>query len=104
MNPAEADSVSRLGLRVSDADREETVRQLSAAYEEGRLDLRELEQRTAAALAARTRTDLSPLVADLPHPTASTRVAVRRTGLATALQVVAQLLCCHPVATPRSRQ
>lgn len=53
-------------LRASDADRERVVEELRAHAGEGRLDLEELEQRTSAALAAKTLADLGAVTADLP--------------------------------------
>lgn len=50
----------------SDAEREGVVEHLRTASTEGRLTVDELEHRTAQALAARTRTELSPLTRDLP--------------------------------------
>jgi Domain of unknown function (DUF1707) len=52
--------------RVSDADREAVADRLRTAAGDGRLDPDELEERVAAAYAARTRGDLLPLTADLP--------------------------------------
>lgn len=52
--------------RASDAEREETVQRLHQALAEGRLDLAETDERVAAAYAARHRSDLPPLLADLP--------------------------------------
>jgi aminopeptidase N len=54
-------------LRASDAERERAVDDLRAHAAEGRLTVEELEQRTAAALAARTHRDLAALAADLPR-------------------------------------
>lgn len=53
---------------------------LSAAYAEGRLTPEEFEERTTAALAARTEADLMVLVADLPEaaPSAQPVVSGRR--------------------------
>lgn len=51
---------------MSDAERHAVVEVLRRGYGEGRLDLAEFEERTAAALAARVRSDLEPLTADLP--------------------------------------
>jgi hypothetical protein len=54
-------------LRTSDAEREETVARLHQALGEGRLDLAETEERSAAAYAAQYRDELPLLLADLPH-------------------------------------
>lgn len=53
-------------LRASDAEREAAVRALRTAAEEGRLDTDELEERVAAAYAAKTRGELTALMQDLP--------------------------------------
>jgi hypothetical protein len=55
-------------LRVGDAEREQVVDALRAHFAAGRLETMEYEDRTAAALRARTRSDLAPLLADLPAP------------------------------------
>ncbi len=52
-------------LRATDADRERTAERLRLAAGEGQLDVDELDERLAAAYAARTTTDLVPLTADL---------------------------------------
>ena len=53
-------------LRVSDADRERVVEELRAHAGDGRLDVDELEERTSAALAARTLAELRAVKTDLP--------------------------------------
>lgn len=61
-------------LRASDDDREKAVERLHRAAVEGRLDADELEERTAAAYAARWTSDLDRLTADVTpaahHPAA----------------------------------
>jgi hypothetical protein len=57
-------------LRVSDAEREDTVARLHQALGEGRLDLAENESRVAAAYAAQYRDELPLLLADLPTASA----------------------------------
>jgi len=64
-------------MRASDADREAVVDRLSAHGAAGRLDADELDQRTAAALGARTVGELSALEGDLP-PAPALRPARRR--------------------------
>lgn len=54
------------GIRTSDSERERVVRKLQHEFAAGRLTTAELEQRIAAAQAARTRDRLSTLTADLP--------------------------------------
>lgn len=65
-------------LRVSDADRDQVTELLHTAYAEGRIDLDEHAERTAAALAAKTFDDLSVLTADLvpAPPPAPTRLSL----------------------------
>lgn len=61
-------------LRASDKDRDQVADILRDQYAQGRLTIEEFEERSAAALAARTMGDLAPLTADLP--VATTPVAV----------------------------
>ena len=60
-------SEPRSRLRASDTEREDTVAQLHHALGEGRLDLAETEERSAAAYAAQYRDELPALLADLPR-------------------------------------
>lgn len=53
-------------IRVSHADRADTVSHLQAALVQGRLDLDETDDRVTAAFAARYHSELQVLVADLP--------------------------------------
>jgi uncharacterized protein DUF1707 len=53
-------------MRISDADRNDVIDRLQRATAEGRLDLDELDDRVAGALAARTWSDVDPLIDDLP--------------------------------------
>jgi len=53
-------------LRVSDAERDATLRLLGDHAAVGRLTLDELEERSGRALAAKTRGDLAVLTSDLP--------------------------------------
>jgi hypothetical protein len=64
-------------LRVSDADRDHYVGILHDALAEGRLNADEHADRVDAALAARTRSQLEPLVVDLPAPTPKPYEATR---------------------------
>ncbi len=54
-------------MRASDREREDIVAILRAAAQEGRLDVDELDERTARAYAAKTRGELAEIVEDLPH-------------------------------------
>jgi hypothetical protein len=62
-------------LRVSDAERDETVRILGEHAAVGRLTLDELEERSGRALAARTRGELATLTGDLPREAGQDRPA-----------------------------
>lgn len=53
-------------IRASDRERESVVDILRDAYTDGRLMLDEFEERTSAAYAAKTWTELRELTADLP--------------------------------------
>jgi hypothetical protein len=59
-------SESDESLRVSDAERDVTLRTLGDHAAVGRLTLDELEERSGRALAARTRGELAALITDLP--------------------------------------
>jgi hypothetical protein len=54
-------------LRVSDADRDRALRELSEAFQAGRITAGEFDQRSGQALGARTGKELTVLLADLPH-------------------------------------
>jgi hypothetical protein len=53
-------------IRVSDADRDAVLAELSEHFQVGRLTSEELDERTGRALAARTGQDLAAIMADLP--------------------------------------
>lgn len=53
-------------LRVSDAERNEVADHLSRHYTDGRLDEGEFSERLDRAMSAKTRADLTGLLADLP--------------------------------------
>jgi Domain of unknown function (DUF1707) len=80
-------------LRASDAEREHTVALLQHGFTDGRLTQAELEERAAAAYAARTTAELSDLTVDLPiqeKPPRPGRILDRR--------LLCILLCVHPPA------
>jgi hypothetical protein len=58
-------------LRVSDADRDRALAELSEHFQAGRLTSEEFGERSDLALQARTGADLAALLADLPRPQAS---------------------------------
>lgn len=53
-------------MRASDADRDVVLAELSQHFQAGRLDHAEFDERSSAALAARTFADLAALMTDLP--------------------------------------
>lgn len=55
-------------LRPSRQERDDVAALLGLAFAEGRLDLREFDERVTAAFAARTAADLGRLLVDLPPP------------------------------------
>jgi hypothetical protein len=66
MNTAAKDSQPS-GLRVSDADRDRALAELSEHFQAGRLTADEHEERMSLALKARTAGDLAELFTDLPR-------------------------------------
>src|ERR1700735_4064430 len=68
-------------LRVSDADRNGTLRRLPNAVALGVIDLPELEDRSSPVSYARTRNELDRLVGDLPGPGAIVTSAADRVEL-----------------------
>jgi outer membrane protein TolC len=69
---------SSRGIRTSDRERERVVTKLQHEFAAGRLTTAELEQRIAAAQAARTREQLRALTADLPAELAPSRATPAR--------------------------
>ena len=70
-----------VALRISDADRNGTMRRLHNAVALGLIDISEFEQRSSLVSHARTRTDLDGLVGDLPGPGAIVTSATDRVEL-----------------------
>ena len=68
-------------LRISDADRNGTLRRLHNAVALGLIDIGEFEERSARVSAARMRADLDTLVGDLPGPGAIVTSAADRVQL-----------------------
>jgi hypothetical protein len=81
-------------IRASDSERDQVVALLQGHFADGRLTQDELEERTGAALGARTRDELRALTVDLP--VADTPSARRGRGLDPVLLCV--LLCLCPPA------
>ena len=83
MNTATKDQPSG-SLRVSDADRDRAIAELSEHYQAGRLSTEELEDRTGRALQARTAADLAALFTDLPRRQAPVTSAAVTSAAASA--------------------
>jgi len=66
----------RSDIRVSDAERDQAVAELSEHFQAGRLTQDEFDDRSGLALKARTGTDLGGLFGDLPPQYAVTKAAV----------------------------
>jgi hypothetical protein len=66
--------------RASDRERDAVVQRVQDAFAEGRLDDTEFDERTRAALTARTHADLDALLADLPAATAAPGTATAVPG------------------------
>ncbi|MGC4852773.1 DUF1707 SHOCT-like domain-containing protein [Micromonospora sp. DT4] len=77
----------RDGMRAADSDRAAVADRLRVALDEGRLDLREYDERLQRAYAARTYADLEVLLTDLPPVTPA-----QRSGLAPASGPTVSLL------------
>ena len=71
-------------LRVSDAERDVTLKVLNEHAAVGRLTLDELEERAGQALVAKTRGDLAKLTSDLPAEGGEAQVAVQAGSVAGA--------------------
>ena len=84
-------------IRASDRERESVVDVLRDAYTDGRLTLEEFEQRTSAAYASKTWSDLRELTGDLPvEPVLGADLPQRQPHPVPAAQVVPSV--------PRPRQ
>jgi uncharacterized protein DUF1707 len=66
MSPSSSPEPLPAGLRASDADRERVADALRRHHLDGRLDTDELQERLGRCYAARTDSELAPLLADLP--------------------------------------
>lgn len=94
-------------LRVSGADRDRAVRELTEAFQVGRITIAEFDQRCEQVLGARTGKELTALLADLPYDRGSGDTAeLRRVHRVVAAWIVvgasaaaAISLAAVPVAT-----
>jgi Domain of unknown function (DUF1707) len=78
-------------LRVSDADRDRALAELSEAFQLGRITAEEFDQRSGQALSSRTGKELTALLADLPAERAGAEpvLATRTTAPDPANRVLA---------------
>ena len=70
-----------MDMRIGDAERERAIAQLGRHVGDGRLDLTEFGERCEAVTAARTRSELSGVLADLPRLPDPERAARVRRGV-----------------------
>lgn len=70
------------GVRISDADRERAAQRLQTAMAEGRITIRELDERLAVVYAARYEADLEPPLADLPPAPGHAAAIAQSAGVA----------------------
>ncbi len=85
---------TRLAVRASDAEREQTVALLQRNFADGRLAQAELEERAGAAYQAQTTAQLRDLTADLP----AAEQQPPRPGMFLDRRLLCILLCVHPPA------
>jgi uncharacterized protein DUF1707 len=87
-------------MRVSDADRDRAVSELSEHFQAGRLTLDEFEERSGRALSAKTGRELRDLFADLPRRIAPAPAPAAMTGPMPARQsraAVARMAAAFPI-------
>jgi hypothetical protein len=87
-------------MRVSDADRDQAVSELSEHFQAGRLALDEFEERSGRALSAKTARELRELFADLPRRIAPAPAPAAMTGPVPAWHrraAVARMAAAFPV-------
>lgn len=82
-------------LRVSDAERDRAVAELSGHFQQGRLTQEEFEDRSGRALQARTGRELSGLFTDLPQDAAPVPVSP---GSARRVPTAAVVVACAMAA------
>ena len=109
---SQAQAVSgELAVRASDAERDQAAEILRVAYAEGRLTRAELDERTGAAYAAKTRANLRGLTSDLSGaisaqqahrrpPVPDLPVAAPAPGAGTGMYLDRCLLLCLLIAFP----
>jgi hypothetical protein len=93
-------STSTASLRISDADRDQAIAELSEHFQAGRLSTDELDDRTGRALQARTAADLAALFTDLPRQHAAAPAASVPAATAPAASAPATPGSRRPPVTP----
>lgn len=72
-----------MDIRIGDREREHAIEQLGRHVGDGRLDLAEFGERSGRVTAARTRSELATVLADLPRlPDPARTARIRRAALA----------------------
>jgi hypothetical protein len=120
MDPAARDYYPPGDLRVSDAERDRALSELSHALQAGRITTGEFEERSGQVLAARTGTELTTPLADLPladrAPVAgatalervqrlpATRITIGASLAATSFAIVAAASALKPGPTLAQRE
>jgi hypothetical protein len=89
-------------FRVSDADRDQALSELLAAFRAGRITTDELEQRSAQTMRSRTGEELIALLADLPVERAA--LATRATAMDSARRATATDPARHATGTDLARR
>jgi len=67
-------------LRISDADRDQAISQLSEHFQAGRLTAEEFDERSGAALQAKTGRELAALFTDLPGQAPAVQAGAAQAG------------------------
>jgi hypothetical protein len=94
-------AVGRGRMRASNAEREQVIDTLKAAFVDGRLTKDELDTRVGQTIAARTYAELSAVTADIPatRPPEPVRAVQRHSGNKEAMRAVKTGACVIAAAT-----
>jgi len=97
--PDEGTRAGRGHLRAAQADREQAITVLKAAYAQGRLTMDELEVRVGRAFASRTYAELAALTADIPADSPAASLAAASLAAA-SLAATGSAAAGRPPSTP----
>ena len=86
-------------MRASNAEREQVINILEAAFVDGRLTKDELDARVGQTIAARTHAELATVTVDIPSPPEPVRVVRRHSGNKAAMRAVKAGACAVAAAT-----